>query len=222
MKFFKRWMIKLKYRKLYKKFSEYTMIGERRYIRNLLLIKKFGNINGSVVECGTWRGGMIAGTACVLGNNRCYYLYDSFEGLPDAKPVDGKKALNWQANKESENYYNNCTADEEDAKHAMTRSGADSVVIKKGWFSQTLPSYDGGEIAVLRLDGDWYESTMDCLNYLFPKVTEGGLIIIDDYYTYAGCSRAVHDYLAQHKRTEKIRQYAEEIAYIVKNSDDDI
>jgi O-methyltransferase len=88
----------------------------------------------------------------------------------------------------------------------------------QGWFSDTLPSFVPREpIAVLRLDGDWYESTMTCLVNLYDHVVEGGLIIFDDYYIYDGCSRAVHEFLAERKVPAKIqgdRDYA--IAYLIK------
>ena len=69
----------------------------------------------------------------------------------------------------------------------------------KGWFKDTLPGLveqtkDKG-IALLRLDGDWYESTLECLEALEPLVVQGGTIIIDDYFAYDGCVRAVHEYL---------------------------
>ena len=73
------------YGPVHKKYSEFSMVTRRDYIDCLKLVSKFKDVNGSVIECGVWRGGMIAGIAEVLGNNRNYYLFDSFEGLPDAK-----------------------------------------------------------------------------------------------------------------------------------------
>jgi hypothetical protein len=67
------------------------------------------------------------------------------------------------------------------------------------------------------LDGDWYDSTMDCLANLFNKVNKGGIIIVDDYYVWDGCSRAVHDYLSKNNLTEKIRQSEAGICYIIKD-----
>jgi len=90
--------------------------------------------------------------------------------------------------------------------------------IIKGWFDQSVGSNPPGEaIAVLRLDGDWYESTMVCLEKLFPLVKEGGLVIIDDYFAWDGCSRAVHDYLSRIQSTSRIRQSPAGLAYLVKN-----
>jgi hypothetical protein len=98
----------------------------------------------------------------------------------------------------------------------MIMSGVPSYYLVKGWFDQTLPKstiYD--PIAVLRLDGDWYDSTLTCLENLFSRVSTGGLVIIDDYYTWDGCARAVHDFLSRHSRPEKIRS-CDYFAYFVK------
>ncbi|MEO8414423.1 MAG: TylF/MycF/NovP-related O-methyltransferase [Ginsengibacter sp.] len=72
------------------------------------------------------------------------------------------------------------------------------------------------KIAVLRLDGDWYESTMSCLKFLFPKVVPGGMIIIDDCHIWEGCTKAVHDYLSNFERPERICQFENKTAYIIK------
>jgi hypothetical protein len=71
-----------RFRRLHQKYKSYTMIPERLYAGNLHLAAGIAGIEGAVVECGTWRGGMIAGIADVLGSGRRYYLCDSFEGLP--------------------------------------------------------------------------------------------------------------------------------------------
>ncbi|HUP59862.1 MAG TPA: TylF/MycF/NovP-related O-methyltransferase [Thermoanaerobaculia bacterium] len=72
------------------------------------------------------------------------------------------------------------------------------VEIRKGWFQDTLPSakHEIGSIAVLRLDGDWYESTRVCLDNLYDLVAPGGYVIIDDYNYWEGCKRAVDEFLA--------------------------
>jgi len=193
------------------------MIPRFIYCANLDLCNDFSMISGSVVECGTWRGGMIGGIACLLGPHRKYILFDSFEGLPDAKEIDGKSAILWQSDKSSAGYHDNCTASEESAKEAMKLAGASNVSIIKGWFNETLwKTSPQEEIAILRMDADWYDSTIEILNALFPKVKKGGLIIIDDYYTWDGCSKAVHDYLSTNKREERIYTYRCGICYIIK------
>ena len=100
----------------------------------------------------------------------------------------------------------------------MKISGVQNYEIIKGWFSETLPKFHiNEEIAILRLDADWYESTMQCLKFLYPKVAKGGLIILDDYYTWDGCSRAVHDYLSAYSLANRIYQLEDGNCYIIKS-----
>jgi len=207
----------LKYVPIYHKYKEFTMIGKDDCVQCLSLISKFTDVKGVVVECGVWRGGMSAAMADVLGKERKYYLFDSFEGLPPAKEIDGQAALAWQNDVNSPGYYDNCKAEMEWAEKAMKKTGADKYKLVKGWFENTLPTYNFEEkIAVLRLDADWYESTMVCLENLFPKMAEGGIIIFDDYYVWDGCSKALHDYLSKNKRTERIMQAYSCGCYIIK------
>ncbi len=202
---------------VYSKYKEYTMITKEIYFSNLKICKDFGNINGEIVECGTWKGGMIAGIAEVLGPDRNYFLFDSYEGLPDATEKDGKSAFDYQQNTNSPGYYNNCTASQQSAIDAMKLSGAKNVKITKGWFNETLPKqkFENG-IAILRMDADWYDSTMDILTNFFPQMNKGGVIIIDDYYHWEGCTRAVHDYLSRHQCTETITSTSFGVCFIVK------
>jgi O-methyltransferase len=202
---------------LYSKYKSYTMITKEIYFSNLKICKDFGNINGEIVECGTWKGGMIAGIAEVLGPDRNYFLFDSYEGLPDATEKDGKSAFDYQQNKNSPGYYDNCTASQQSAIDAMRLSGAKNVKITKGWFNETLPKqqFKNG-IAILRMDADWYDSTMDILTNLFPQMNKGGVIIIDDYYHWEGCTRAVHDYLSKQECTEAITSTSLGVCFIVK------
>jgi hypothetical protein len=190
---------------IYSLFRDRTMVPQQWFTTNLALARSVREVPGAIVECGVWRGGMIAGIAMTVGADRVYWLFDSFEGLPDARPVDGPAAAQWQANTAGPYYYDNCTASEEEAAESMLIAGVPDVRIRKGWFEDTLPTADfAGGIALLRLDGDWYASTRQALTMLFPRVNEGGIVIVDDYYTWDGCSRAVHEYLSEHSRPERI------------------
>jgi Macrocin-O-methyltransferase (TylF) len=82
-----------------------------------------------------------------------------------------------------------------------------------------IEAKQGRSIAVLRLDGDWYDSTMLCLEHLFPLVVPGGLMLIDDYYTWDGCARAVHDYLSREQAAGRIEKTSGGVTYIVHRSD---
>ena len=83
-----------------------------------------------------------------------------------------------------------------------------------------MPHVETGPVAVLRLDGDWYKSTMQCLDTFWDRVMPGGLVLIDDYYAWEGCTKAVHAFLAKRKAREAIRQSRlGKVAYIVRRSD---
>ncbi len=206
-----------RYARIRSRFQKYTMIPWSSYVRNLALVHRFSYVEGCVVECGVWRGGMSAGIANILGPHRHYHLFDSFEGLPPAKEIDGRKAVEWQADKAGEGYYNNCRAEQQEAASAMDRSKAQQYTLHKGWFEQTIPPWakTAPGIAVLRLDCDWYESMKICLSELMPLVVPGGIVIVDDYYAWDGCARAVHEYLSGSSKPLRMRQYLNGPFYLV-------
>jgi O-methyltransferase len=198
-----------RYRRIARKYRRWSMVRGANYISNLRIAAQVKNIAGVVVECGTWRGGMIAGIADVLGGKRRYYLFDSFEGLPPAQKIDGTDALAWQADTSGLKYYNNCTASEEEAREVMSKSPAVDYRIIKGWFNSTLSEMDSSEeIALLRMDADWYDSTKCILDHFGDRVVPGGIIIVDDYYTWEGCTIAVNEYAAAHKWRIQQSRYA--------------
>jgi O-methyltransferase len=203
------------YSALYAKYAEYTMIPKGTYINNLSLIDEHRAVAGCVVECGVWRGGMIAGIAELLGPDRQYVLFDSFEGLPPAKVIDGPAAREWQADTTDPAYCDNCSAPSSFASHAMQLAGARNVSVHAGWFKDTLQQYvPPAPIAILRLDGDWYDSTMVCLEALFAHLAPEGVVIVDDYSTWDGCRRAVNDYLYRYKPLARILQWRDDVTYI--------
>jgi O-methyltransferase len=190
------------------------MVGTRCFLDNLELVRSWRDVSGDIVECGSWRGGM-SGAMAQSVPGRHSVLFDSFEGLPDAQPIDGATAVHWST---AVRDYDNCMADEGSAHLSMRRAGSDDYEIIKGWFDQTVPAWAARHrpIAILRLDGDWYDSTMVCLESLFPLVVPGGGVIIDDYYMWDGCARAVHDYLSKVSAPERIRSSPSGVAYITK------
>lgn len=201
---------------IYEKYRDFTMIPSDVYALNLAVCQQEAPDRGCIVECGVWRGGMAAGICEVLPGRRVY-LFDSFEGLPPAKDIDGEAALDWQSRKGESTYFDNCRAEQHFARQAMGMSSAGSVHFRAGWFSDTVPNFAPAEpIAVLRLDGDWYDSTMICLESLYPRVMDGGLIIVDDYYAWDGCARAVHDYLSRYEIVDRIRQRGDWFCFIRK------
>jgi O-methyltransferase len=197
---------------LFYKYRARTMIRLRTYAENLAIMKialaSQSLKNGAVVECGTWKGGMAAGMIEIGGAERRYYFFDSFEGLPSAKEIDGPAANQWQAGVTSPAYYDNCKASIEDFRHTIAMTGCSSNVVEihKGFFENTLPAFNCPPIAVLRLDADWYESTMMCMEKFWNHVLPGGLILVDDYYAWEGCAKAIHEFLAKRQAPERISQ----------------
>ena len=204
--------------RLHDRLADLTLVPRAQFVDNLVVARRARSVPGDLVECGTWRGGMSAALAWALPN-RHSVLLDSFEGLPDAKEIDGPAAVHWSTVLRD---HDNCTAEERCAHDAMARVGQTDYELVPGWFEDTVPVYARRQrpISVLRLDGDWYDSTMVCLRHLFPLVQTNGIVIIDDYFDWDGCSRAVHDYLADLGSADRLRtSRADEFAYIVKSDD---
>jgi len=197
---------------LFCKYHSRTMIHLRGFIENLGIMNvALGRSNlkdGAIVECGTWKGGMAAAMIETGGPKRHYYFFDSFEGLPPAKDIDGPSAKRWQADVTSPTYFDNCSASLEEFRHTLEMTGCtpDVLEVHKGFFENTLPTFDCPPVAILRLDADLYDSTMICLEKFWSHVMPGGLIVIDDYYAFEGCARAVHAFLAKQQASERIFQ----------------
>jgi len=161
-------------------------------------------VPGDLIETGVWRGGACILMRAVLKSydvkDRIVWAADSFAGLPspdaDKYPADsGDKHF----------AIDSLRVSLEEVKDNFARYGLldDQVRFLKGWFRDTLPLAPIRELAVLRLDGDMYESTWDALSSLYPKLSQGGYCIVDDYFL-AGCRKAVLDYREQHGITEEI------------------
>lgn len=183
-----------------------TMIGLKRIenIQHCVETVLADDVPGDLIETGVWRGGACIFMRGVLKahgvTDRTVWAADSFEGLPPPDP-------------------HRYPADEGDlhhtrdplrigldqVKHNFERYGLldDQVRFLPGWFSDTLPGAPIDRVAVLRLDGDMYESTMDGLNALYPKLSPGGFCIVDDWLLEP-CQRAVHDYRREHGIDEEI------------------
>ena len=160
-------------------------------------------VRGAFVECGVARGGCAALMALVAYRDdpdRNIWLFDSFEGLPEQSKSDGEQKPirhdNREANDLAEGYCLGTFNEVYNMLYHKLKLSVAKVVMVKGWFQDTLPEFkeDIGEIAVLRLDGDWYESTKCCLENLYGKVVKKGWVIIDDYQLQ-GCRKAVDEFL---------------------------
>ncbi|NOD93859.1 macrocin O-methyltransferase [Ruegeria sp. HKCCD4884] len=176
----------------------FTMVGSKRLANVRTLVESvIGNkVPGDFVETGVWRGGASIFAKAVLFaygiNDRRVVLCDSFQGLPepneDLYPHD----------KGSDFHKYDALAVSADAVRSNFEKFDlldDQVVFIEGFFKDTMPLVPSKQIAVLRLDGDMYESTIDPLKHLFGKISKGGWIIVDDYHVVPAAKAAVHDYL---------------------------
>lgn len=154
---------------------------------------------------------LLAQQAALKRVERAVYMLDSFQGLPPVTARDGPLARRWQDRGDPDNFMDNCKAVRNDVERALAdmRFAEGDFKIVEGWFDQTVSQVarevEPHSIALLRLDGDWYDSTRCCLDALMPLVSEGGVVIIDDYYAWDGCARAVHDYLSGTDAAYRIR-----------------
>ncbi|HEV2302051.1 MAG TPA: TylF/MycF/NovP-related O-methyltransferase [Stellaceae bacterium] len=214
----------LLYHRIHRRFRDFTMVGRAAYIANLYLADRAladpALAGGAVIECGTWKGGMAAGLARLGGPGRDYWFFDSFAGLPPVGEKDGEAARRWQADAAGPSYLDNCRASREAFARVIGRVALppERVHICAGFFVDTFPAVAVPPVAVLRLDADWYESTLLCLEKFWPNLLPGALVLIDDYYAWEGCRKAVHAFLARREAAEAIRQSRfGKVAYMVKS-----
>ncbi|MBF0378644.1 MAG: class I SAM-dependent methyltransferase [Desulfamplus sp.] len=178
----------------------HTMAGRKRLdnITYCLDIIRNNNVPGDLIETGVWRGGssiLMRGYLSIYEmNDRKVWVADSFEGLPvPSLPQDA--GYDFSASKMPI-----LAVSLEEVQENFSRYNLldDQVHFLKGWFSDTLSKAPIEQLALLRLDGDLYESTMDSLNALYHKVTTGGFIIVDDYGDFEPCRRAVTEFRETH------------------------
>ena len=186
----------------------HTMIGFER-LRNLreLMSHVIGDdIPGDFVETGAWRGGACIYMRAILDAlsivDRNVWVADSFEGLP---PPDHERYPSQDIN-DKHHTFRELAVPLEQVKENFRKYNLldDQVKFLPGWFKDTLPAAPIDSIAILRLDGDMYSSTMDALLALGHKVSPGGFIIVDDYGAVPGCRKAIHDYRLQQGITAQI------------------
>ncbi|HTR58995.1 MAG TPA: TylF/MycF/NovP-related O-methyltransferase [Casimicrobiaceae bacterium] len=175
----------------------HSMIGQKRMLQLQRTAEAVleGGIPGDFIETGVWRGGACILLRAVLKahgvTDRRVWLADSFAGLPPPDPE------HYPADRGDSLYtYPALAVTLETVRENFARYGLldDQVVFLKGWFRDTLPKAPIDRLAILRLDGDLYESTIQPLVALYDKVSEGGFIIVDDYNIFANCRAAVTDF----------------------------
>lgn len=164
-------------------------------------------LDGALVECGVWKGGAAALMSLAHSHNgsvptRALHLFDSFQGLPEPTEADGAKASVYARGRASGRLesIDRCVGLLDEVRRCIEGAAQyprELVHYHLGWFQETVPSTARfvGPIALLHLDGDWYDSTRVCLEHLYPLVVRGGIVHVDDYGHWEGCRRAVDEYL---------------------------
>ena len=209
--------------KAIEKIHKHTMVGYPRLVTlyQQAVFCEQSNLDGSFVECGTWKGGSIGLAALAnlkhSSTRRHIHLFDSFEGIPEPdNSVDGSRAIKQVQSVRGgtsgrlvpvkgfyDKYADGVGTLEINRDLMENVIGYDSNFLHyhKGWFQETLPlaANEIGKIAILRLDGDWYASTKVCLENLYSNVVSGGFVIIDDYGEYDGCKKAVDEFINKQK-----------------------
>ena len=184
-----------------------SMSSPSRLIATLIAVKHVCNlkIKGDFVECGVWRGGnSIIALKMInkLRENKNIWLYDTFEGMTKPSEHDyenntGKKAIIEYNQNQRDDHSNWCYASLEDVKENINKFKSSlKINFIKGDITETLENVHNipEAISVLRLDTDWYESTKKELEILYPRLSVGGVLIIDDYGHWGGCKKAVDEY----------------------------
>ncbi|MGD1057106.1 MAG: TylF/MycF/NovP-related O-methyltransferase [Solirubrobacteraceae bacterium] len=188
-----------------------TMIGYPRLdnLQECIASVIADGIPGDLIETGVWRGGASIFMRGVLAASnvvdRTVWLADSFAGLPtpdaDTHPADKEYGAGYEVLAVS--------LDQVKANFAKYGLLDDQVKFLKGWFKDTLASAPIEQLAVVRLDGDLYDSTMDAIKALYPKLSVGGYLIVDDYNAplFAdACGQAIRDYRDEHGITEPMHE----------------
>jgi hypothetical protein len=167
-------------------------------------------VPGAIVECGVWRGGSVLAAIRTLleldRDDRDFWLYDTFDGMTEPTHVDvdflGRTAAQLLAKADRRDARSVwCQSRLEQVQRLLVDSSypPDRLNFVQGRVESTIPYQVPDQIAILRLDTDWYESTKHELNHLLPRLRPGGILIVDDYGHWEGCRRAVDEYFREHQ-----------------------
>lgn len=187
--------------------TPFTMTSPERVfaIKNAVEYVIKNDIAGDIVECGVWKGGSMMAVALTLlnlGTKRRLHLFDTFEGMTSPTQVDrsifGQQATQLLEEEDKSHSLTWAYSPLEEVKANLRSTGYDESLITyvKGPVEETIPANAPVTISVLRLDTDWYASTRHELVHLFPRLSAGGVLIIDDYGHWEGARKAVDEFIA--------------------------
>lgn len=192
----------------------HTMTGAARLLALIDAVRYCHDrrLDGAFAECGVWRGGSVLTMILTLqslgAQPRDIYLYDTFEGMTeptelDRSSIDPPALETWRAAQRDEQrpwgeLFDPELFDEQRVRSLLLDTGypAERLHFVRGPVEETIPGEAPDEIALLRLDTDWYESTAHELLHLFPRLVAGGVLIVDDYGHWEGARRAVDEFFS--------------------------
>jgi O-methyltransferase len=189
---------------LFRKIQPYTLTSHERVnaLRQAVIYVVKADIPGAIVECGVWRGGSmlaIAHTLVELGaTDRDLYLFDTFESMPPPGKYDvdvwGQNAADLYEEALASPVFSYIPQDQINALLVATGYPPERLHFVKGMVEETIPDGAPEQIALCRLDTDWYESTAHEMEHLYERIPPGGVLLIDDYGHFMGSKRAVDEY----------------------------
>jgi hypothetical protein len=202
-------------REIWRSVAPYTMTSKERVVslvRAVQYIERY-KIPGAVVECGVWKGGSMMAVAKTLlahgWTDRELFLFDTYSGMPEASSVDvdgsdrsaaallGELRVRPVEEQKQSDIAALCPLEIVQTNLASTGYPMDRIRFIEGKVEDTIPQHAPSSIALLRLDTDWYESTRHELVHLFPRLSHGGILVIDDYGHWRGARLAADEYFEQ-------------------------
>lgn len=188
--------------RIFRSVQPYTMVGAERTFALIQAVRHVvsANVPGDIVECGVWRGGSMMAAAYALQSlGRCdrdLYLFDTYSGMTAPTEVDTNAIGESAATLMGGSVWAHASLEEVQGNLARTGYDMRRLHFIRGRVEDTLPGAAPERIAILRLDTDWYESTRHELTHLYPRLSPGGVLIIDDYGHWQGCRKAVDEYFS--------------------------
>lgn len=194
----------------------YTMTSTERLVAVIDAVSYVvaRGVGGALVECGVWRGGSILTMIRTLqhfgADDRDVYLFDTFDGMTaptdeDTSSFDGSARTEWEAATEAgeqpwQGFFRAEVFNLDDLRAMLAATGYPEARLHfvQGPVEETLPAQAPAEVALLRLDTDWYESTRHEMEHLYPRLVDNGVLIVDDYGHWDGARRAVDEHFAAH------------------------
>ncbi|MDP6891131.1 MAG: TylF/MycF/NovP-related O-methyltransferase [Phycisphaerales bacterium] len=193
-------------REIIRAVQPYTKTSRERILAMIRSVQYITHcaIPGAIVECGVYKGGSMMAAARTLLDlhcqNRDLYLFDTFEGMGQPTEEDinikGLIAVNERPNRTE---WSRCPLETVQEAFKKTAYDPNRIHYVKGMVEDTVPDDAPGQIALLRLDTDWYESTRHELEHLYPRLVSGGILIIDDYGHWEGARKATDEYIKMHQ-----------------------